>query len=520
MNASFMESLKSTLNEDFNVSITENGAVGYRTTGKNLLDLNFAISSLRGKSAKEISDRFAKAFYDDKVLAVKWLFYAGDVREGVGERNLFRVCMEWLANNYPEIAKAVVSLIPEYTRWDNLLILLDTNLKDTVVEVITNQLTEDMDNYKDKKSISLCAKWMPSINTSSKKTVRYAKTLIKSLHINEASYRKMLSKLRAYIDVTEVKMSAKEWDKIDYSKVPSRANLIYNDAFLRNDEDRRRAYLGALEKGETNINSSVLFPHDILHKYLAPSGYYCARRNLKAYDTALEQMWKALPNYVKEDSKTLCVVDGSGSMEDTVRGTKVSCLTVANALGLYFAERCSGPYKDTFITFSANPQLVNFNGLSSLRDKAAKALHYSECSNTNIEKTFDLILQTAVNNNLKQEDLPHNVLILSDMEFDSATGYGWHSTPKADARLFRIIADKFAQHGYKMPRLVFWNLNSRTGTIPVKENEMGVALVSGFSPAVVKMVLSGKLDPYECLLEQINSERYNKVEEALKAVKM
>lgn len=519
MSTNFMESLKSTLNEDFNVSVTENGAVGYRTTGKNLLDLNFAISSLRGKSAREISDRFAKAFYDDKMLAVKWLFYAGDVREGVGERNLFRVCMEWLANNHPEVAKAVVTLVPEYTRWDNLLVLLDTSLKDAVVEVIVKQLTEDMDNYKAKKSVSLCAKWMPSVNTSSKKTVRYAKTLVKALHINEASYRKMLAKLRAYIDVTEVKMSAKEWDKIDYSKVPSRANLIYNDAFLRNDEDRRRAYLGALEKGETKINSSVAFPHDILHKYLVSSGYW-GRSNLKAYDAALEGMWKALPNYVKEDSKTLCVVDGSGSMTSTISGTKVSCLTVANALGLYFAERCSGPYKDTFITFSANPQLVNFSGLSSLRDRAAKAFQYNECSNTDIEKTFDLILQTAINNNLKQEDLPSNVLILSDMEFDGATGYGWHGTPKADARLFRVIANKFAQHGYKMPRLVFWNLNSRTGTIPVKENEMGVALVSGFSPAVVKMVLSGKLDPYECLLEQINSERYNKVEEALKTVKM
>ena len=245
----FMESLKSTLNEDFNISVTENGAIGYRTTGKELLDLNFAISSLRTVTDKTIASKYSKAFYDDKLAAVKWLFYAGDVRGGVGERRLFRVCMAWLAKNEPKMAKAVLSLIPEYTRWDNVFALMGTDLEKDALDLITSQLTADLSNYQVNKPISLCAKWMPSVNTSSKKTRALAHKVIKHLDINERAYRKMLSALRKHLDVTEVKMSAREWSAINYEKVPSRANLIYNDAFLRNDEDRRRAYLDALEKG-------------------------------------------------------------------------------------------------------------------------------------------------------------------------------------------------------------------------------------------------------------------------------
>lgn len=510
MNKDFMSNLKATLNNEFNVSVTENGAVGYRTTGKNLLDLNFAVASLRNATAAEIQRKYAQAFYDDKITAVKWLFYAGDVRGGVGERRLFKICINWLADQEPEMAKAVMALIPEYTRWDNVFALLGTQLEKDVFELVTRQLTTDMKNYLANNSISLCAKWMPSINTSSKKTRRLAAKIVKRLNITEASYRKMLSALRKYLDVTEVKMSAKKWDAIDYQKVPSRANLIYNGAFLRNDEERRREYLGALEKGEVKINSAVLFPHDIANKYLRGC------RSLHVYDAALEGMWKNLPDYVKENGSTLCVVDGSGSMEwGNIGNTNVTALTVANALGIYFAERCSGAFKDKIITFSSRPQFIDLSNCQSLKDKLSKALSASECSNTDIEKTFDLILTTAVKNNMSQNELPKNILVLSDMEFDSATcqGYGYRTRNQT---LFDTISNKFSQAGYKMPRLVFWNLNSRTGTIPVKENDLGVALVSGFSPAIVKMVLSGKLDPYECLLEQLNAARYEAVEKALR----
>ena len=509
----FMENLRSEISNE--TQLTENGAVGFRTTGKNLLDLNFSITSLRNKSEDEIESKFVKAFYEDKMLAMKWLFYCRD-REAIGERRTFRTIMKYLASNHVEIAKEVLALIPEYGRWDDLWCLLDTELRYDIISIVKKQLNEDAKNMMENKPISLLAKWMPSINTSSFKTKNLAITLRKELGMTNVQYRKTLSKLRKYLNVVEVKMSAKEWNEINYSTVPSRANLLYNSAFLRNDEERRREYLAALERGDKNvkINASVLFPHDIVHRYHEVSGWYS--RKLKAKDTTLEELWKALPDYVKGNGNTICVADGSGSMTSTVGGTNVTALDVANALAIYFAERSSGQFKDNYITFSERPQLVDFSKANSLREKIEITRRHCEVANTNIEAVFDLILRTAISKNMKQEELPQNILILSDCEFDSMVNCGYRKKP--NQTLFNAIAAKYEEHGYRLPRLVFWNIMSRTGTIPVKQNDLGVALVSGFSPAIVKMVLSNSTDPYQCLLEQLNTERYAAVETALEGL--
>ena len=514
---SFMENLKAELNNE--TQLTENGAVGYRTTGKSLLDLNFSITSLRNKSESQIVDKFIDAFYEDKMLAMKWLFYCR-VRDAIGERRTFRAIMKYLASDHQDVAKAVIELIPEYGRFDDLWCLLDTEVKDDVITLVKKQLNEDAKNMMENKPISLLAKWLASEGASSKETKRYAKILREGLGMTQRQYRKTLSKLRSYLNVVEVKMSAKEWNGNDYSAVPSRANLVYNNAFLRNDEERRREYLAALERGDKNvkINASVVFPHDIVHKYTEGSWY----RNVKSKDTTLEELWKALPDYVKGAENTICVADGSGSMTSTVGGTKITALDVANALAIYFAERSSGQFKDNYITFSERPQLVDFSKANTLREKIAIALKHSEVANTNIEAVFDLILNTAISKNMTQDELPQNILILSDMEWDSCAtsnynGRGW-GYKRPNQTLFDTFAQKYAEHNYKLPRLVFWNICSRTGTIPVKENDLGVALVSGFSPAVVKMVLSNSTDPFECLLEQLNTERYQPVEEAIKKV--
>lgn len=509
---SFMNSLKETLNEDYNVSVTENGALGYRTTGKALLDLNFSISSLRNKTEKEIVDKFVDAFYEDKMLAVKWLFYARDAREGVGERRTFRAIMKYLASDHPNIAKAVLELIPEYGRWDDLWCLLGTELRYDIIDLVKKQLNQDAKNMMENKPISLLAKWCPSCNASSFETKKLANDIRKELGFTPAQYRKTLSKLRKYLDVVEVKMSNKEWSEIDYAAVPSRANLIYNSAFLRNDEERRREYLSKLEKGETKINAGVLFPHDIVHKYSTGNGWYSVGVK-STTDTTLEELWKALPDYVNGSGNTICVADGSGSMTSCIGGTNISALEVANALAIYFAERSSGQFKNNYITFSHRPQLVDFSKAKTLREKIEIALKHNEVADTNVEAVFDLILQTAINKNMTQDELPQNILILSDMEFNSCVRTNGRS--RLDSRLFKVIADKYAEHGYKLPRLVFWNIMSRTGTIPVKENDLGVALVSGFSPAIVKMVLSNATDPFECLVEQLNAKRYDAVEKAI-----
>lgn len=514
----FMSAIKSTLNNEMNVSVTENGAIGYRTTGKELLDLNFAVASLRKMSDAEVTKRFRKAFCEDQMLAMKWLFYSRDCREGIGERRLFRVVLADLVKSNPEMVIPVINLIPEYGRYDDLWCLLDNaEAAQTIYQLVDKQLVEDMNNMKKNTSISLLAKWLPSPNCSSEKTKKYAKQIYKALGLTEREYRKMLSQLRKYLDVVEVKMSAKNWSEIKYEAVPSRANLIYNNAFLRNDEERRREYLSKLEKGETKINASTLFPHDIVHKYMTGSMWSAC---LNPKDATIEALWKALPDTVQECGNTIVVADGSGSMTTRVdNNSGVTALEVANALAIYFAEHSSGQFKDKYITFSERPQFVDFSNCKSLHAKLQTALAHNEVANTNIEKVFDLILTTAINNHMHQEDLPQNVLIISDMEFDGCVSCGnssrWERN-RPTQKLFDVITQRFANAGYKMPRLVFWNVASRTGTIPVKKNELGVALVSGFSVNVAKMVMSGKTDPFECLLETLNSERYTPVEEALR----
>lgn len=505
----FMSSMENTLNgNEFNKSYTENGALGYRSSGKSLLDINFKASSLRRAGESEITSSFEKAFAEDKIHALKWLFYLRDAREGLGERRSARIIMRYLASTEPEIMKALVPLMGEYGRFDDLFCLVGTDCEEDVLMYIKKQLEIDKIQMKKNKPISLVAKWLPSCNASAARTKELGAIVRKYLGMNEAEYRKMLSEMRKYIDVVERKMSAGEWGAIDYERVPSKANILYKNAFLKRDEERRRAYLESLEKGEAKINSSVNFPHDIVHGYVGGGWRFNANNK---EDKTLEALWKALPNMVKENGNTLVVRDGSGSMCCSVDpNSSVTALEVATALAIYFAERSFGEFKDKFITFSSRPSLIDMSNLNTLAEKIRRCYAENDISNTNIEATFNLILSTAVRTHMKQEDMPRNILIISDMEFDGAT------TGRVNETLFQTIAKKYEDAGYKLPRLVFWNVNSRTGTIPVKENDLGVALVSGFSVNVCKMVLSGELDPYKCLIEQLDTERYAPVEAAVK----
>lgn len=490
-------------------AVTENGAIGYATTGKNLLDMNFKLASYRHCSDDEIINDFAKAYAEDPLLSVKFMFFAGDIRGGAGERRVFRTCLKWLAGMRPDWGKAILPLVSEYNRWDSLMCLFDTPVEADMLELLKTQLTRDVLDRISGKSISLLAKWMPSANTSSKTTRQLARRIIKAWGWSEKQYRKALSDLRAYLKVTEVSMTANAWGAIDYQAVPSQANIRYRNAFLRHDEERRRDFLEKLSTGEAKINSSVTSPHEIVHAY-SMGGWDCKP---KEYDQALESMWKSLPDYVQGDGGSIAVVDGSGSMSNTIGCTNITAHNVARGLGLYFAERLSGPFKDKYITFSEKPQLVDFSNLGTLRERLALACRYDACENTNIEAVFDLILNTAVHNRLAQKDLPANIVVISDMEFDACARDS--DNRGMDRPLFTIIAKRYRDAGYKLPRLVFWNVDSRTGTIPVQENECGVALVSGFTPAIVKMVLSGKLDPLDVLREMLDSPRYAPVEAAL-----
>lgn len=491
---SFTNALKNTLSNA--VQLTENGAVGYVTTGKHIVDMFFKISSYRNMSESDIKKDFAKVYAEDPTLAVKFAFYVGDIREGLGERRVFKAMIEWLSK--VEAFDKLIKYIPEYNRFDSLFVLRGTELEGKMVKLVKQQLTAD----KNSDHPTLLAKWMPSINTSSEKTKELGRWFASELGMSEREYRKTLSGIRKKLEIVESKMCAGEWDDVNYEHVPSKANLNYKDAFLKHDETRRREFLGKVLKGEAKINSGVNFPHDVLHKY----GYYP-----RAKDDAVEALWQNLKNTLTDSASNIMVVrDGSGSMTSTIGGTTVSALEVATALSIYFSERQTGEFKDKFITFSSRPQFVDLSKQKTLFDKVRTCYAYDECSNTNIEATFDLILNTVVKNNLKQEEIP-DLLIVSDMEFDGATTLGWHAGEGAFTTLFKTIERKFKAHGYELPKLIFWNVMSRTGTIPMKENTAGVGLVSGFSTNVIKAVLSNELDPFKAIEKILNSSRYENI---------
>ena len=494
----FMNALENSLSPS---SYTENGARGYASTGHALLDMNFKVPSYRGADEETIYNDFCDAFRENQMLALRWLFYARDVRGGLGERRLFRAIMNWLAEDRPTLAEALLPLIPEYGRWDDLMMLVDCpSVRREVVALINEQFFKDnLEVRKKNGHPSLLAKWLPSANASSAETRRRAKIIYEALGMTESAYRKHLSILRKRLKVVERDMSANKWDKIDYPAVPSKANLIYRDAFKRHDAERYEAFLEKVERGEEKINAATLFPHEISKQYDMYNIRYGTKEN-----STLEALWKNLPNVIPPEASTLVVSDTSGSMIGTP-------LEISLALSIYFAERLGGPFKNKFITFAANPHFIDLTGCDSLLEKLKKAYYNSDCSNTNIERVFELILSLAKSHHLSQSDLPKNVFIISDMEFDA-------NQFNADECLFDSIAARFVEAGYTLPRLVFWNVASRTNTIPMREGPNGVVLVSGYSPNAMKMVMSGKLDPYECLVDTLMSPRYDAVEEAFNKI--
>ena len=512
----FMEAMKTENNQ--RKTFTENGAVAYETAGKALTDFVFATTAFRNESEEAIQKEFAKVYFENSMDASKLAFWERDCRGGNGERRLFRVCLKWLAKNKPEVAKAVIKLVPEYGRFDDLWCLLDTSIKKEVCAFVKEQIEDDMEKSIVGKPISLLAKWLPSINTSSSETRHYAEILRNYLGLTPRQYRKTLARMRQYLDVVEVKTSANRWNEINYESVPSQANIKYTDSFMRHDLERRTEYLESLKKGDTKIIASVLQPHEIVSKY---TGYF---GDVHEYDEALEQLWKALP--AKSLDNTLVVRDGSGSMTGGYN-TKIKPLDVATGLAVYMADHNHGCWKDKWITFSSNPKIIDQSGCENIHDKFVLAYDEAECSNTDIEKTMMLILNTAINNHCSQEDMPKNIVIVSDMGFDVGTrqvirstyGFGNFTSVDVTKSLFDDIADAYKEAGYQLPRIIFWNVaGEMKNGIPMQQNELGVILISGFSVQLLDMVMSGETNPYKAILETINSLRYQAVEDAIKDI--
>ena len=469
---------------------TENGADAKNTTDSALLDMFATIGSMRTRSEDEIIQKFELAFQEDPLGAMRCLFYARDIRgNGLGERRVFRVILPYIANKHLKELANNICLIPEYGRFDDFYSLIGTEAEEIVWELIKEQLTEDQKSMIENKPCSLLAKWLKKADASSPNTRKLGIYTAKKLGMSVYEYKRLCVKLRKYIDVVEQRMSAREWDTINYPAVPSRAMMNYRKAFARHDEERFNEYLNKVQSGEQKINSATLYPYDIVEKILYQH----------EDSKVLEAQWDNLPNYVDGEVNAVVMADVSGSMSGRPMATSIG-------LAMYFAERNKGAYHNLFMTFSGNPQFVELKG-NTITEKIRFISRANWQMNTDLEKALLRILDVAIQNHCSQEEMPKSLIIISDMEIDEA------DDQKHRENFYDYVSRVYEEHGYKIPNVVFWNVDSRHDVFLADKNRKGVQLVSGQSASTFKNLI-GCVDktPVEMMYSVLNSERYQAVQ--------
>ncbi len=457
-----------------NVARTTNGMKALKSTLSNTTDLFFKIGASRGK---DITGQFKKAYAENREMALRVAQWARDVRGGAGERELYRQVLKYLEKNASDelLTTRVLENTAEIGRWDDLLIFTNADVKAKAFGLIRNAL---------EAGNGLCAKWMPRKGPISIELREF-------LGWSPKFYRKRLVELTK---VVETQMCAKEFDSINFSHVPSLAMSRYSKAFGKNAPDAFTAYKEALKKGDpkvAKVNAGAVYPYDIV-------------KNVRRGDSALaNEQWKALPNFMG-DASVLPLVDVSGSMTCKAGGhqskSDITCLDVAVSLGLYCSDKNTGPFKDVFLTFSSNPKFVTVTGTLSQKVSTMERSNWE--MSTDLNKAFDEILRVAIQNNVAREDMPKVLLILSDMQFNCCRGY--------DDRAIQMIRRKYNDADYEMPNVVFWNINAHEN-VPVRFDEKGTALVSGFSPSIMKAVLAADMDsmtPEAVMKKAVMSDRY------------
>lgn len=480
-----------------NTKLTENGAVAYSTLGNALTDLFAQVGSLRPRTEAEIAKKYADAFAVDALLATKMLFYAGNVRGGLGERRTFRICLKWLATNHPSIVIKNIELIPHFNRWDSLFVLIGTKAEADMWKFVAKQMNADMAAVAASKAtrkpqaISLLAKWMPTETASSKNTRDLAFKAMRNLGMTPRSYRKVLTALRKHLKVVEASMSAQEWNDILYPQVPSYAMKNYRSAFMRHDPDGFSAYKTSLVKGETKINASTLYPYDLVRQYT--NGGWDGSRCMA--DDIVEAQWKALPNYVSGENNILIMADVSGSMYGRPIDTSVSLAT-------YFAQRNKGDYHNLYMSFTDRPHFITLREGASLAE-CVRTLYKTDVGyNTNLEAAFNEILAHALRNGVSRNEMPTALVVVSDMEIDR-----YMRTHNLD--FVETMRIKFARHGYVLPKLIMWNVEARHDTFLSKQD--GVICVSGQSASTFRE-LCGNLDgktTWDIMCETLGNKMYD-----------
>lgn len=481
-----------------NYAVTENGALAHKTTRSAVYDMFALGGAYRKRNDEDCILLFKNALEENETLALKCLFYLRDCRGGQGERRFFRVCYKWLAQKHANVARRNFELISEYGRYDDVIYaLIGTPLENDALEFIKNQLALDLEC----KTPSLLAKWLPSENASAVKTKKMGNIIREYLGMTHREYRKTLSILREKINLLERLMSANRWDEIEFDKIPSKAGLIYKNAFARRDIIAKK-YEAFAKSEDTKVNASTLYPYDVVHKAVEGTrGWGYSFRDMSATDRAMvEKYWENLPDYLEGKScKMMCVVDTSGSMT----GSEASApINVAIGLGMYCAERIGGPFKNHYISFSSRPQLIKIEGVDFV-DKVRRIYKTNLCENTDLVKTFRMLKEIALT--AKPEDIPETIVVISDMQIDCGSRfYGSNVATEMES-----MRREWEKAGLKMPKLVYWNVEAR-GAANFLDDGPNVTYVSGCSPVIFQQVISG-VTGYELMLKKLESARYEAI---------
>lgn len=478
--------------------LTENGGLSFDKLliGKfpKNLTLFGIVGSLRSREVRDIEQMFAEAFHEDGALATRLMFYAGDVRQGLGERRVFNIMLKWMANNQPEILRKNIIYIPVYNRFDSWYTLVDTPIEDSMWENMKAVYTLDHVAMSTGDNPTLLAKWMKSINTSSAKSRELGFKTMKALGFkNEKEYRQKLSRMRARLRVTEKLMSANRWDGIEYSAVPSYAMKNYASAFTQHDRERFEEFMKKVVSGEEKINASVLYPYDLAEIFIENIPGYCNEVDKTTIEVANAQ-WKALPNYLEgNDMNVLCMADISESMIGRPMASSIG-------LSVYFAERNKGAFHNQLMTFSSDAKFVKLEDSMTPAEKINKVYDTQASYTTDLDKCFRVLLKTAVSYDVPAEDMPKAIIILSDNEIDRFQhGYG--------EDIIKTHQKQFKEFGYELPKIVFFQVESRHNTFLTQENSI---FVSGQSASTFKSLLAN-LDKTgeEVMWNTLMSERYD-----------
>ena len=474
---------------------TENGAAALNSTSDARLDLFGVIGALRGADQARIERLFSEAYRADPLFATKIAFYARDIRGGLGERETFRTIMRYMAQMHPEALRPNLDLIGVYGRYDDLYCLIGTPLEAEMWAAMKTRFEEDRRNLEKGEAVSLLAKWIKTADASSAKTRELGILTARKLGYSVYEFKRIVRALRRRIGVIETLMTEGRWDEIRYPEVPSRAMMIYRDAFRRHDGERYELFVNRAVAGQEKIHAGTLYPYDIVEKVAPRLGCYFSASTLNM-DPALEAQWRQLPDYVEPGTNALVIADTSGSMTGRPMATSVG-------LAVYFAERNRGAYHNMFMSFSGTSGIQVLRG-ETLAQKIDSINMNDWSGSTNLRAAFEHVLNIAIRNHVPQEEMPKSLIIISDMEIDYCGDRDW--------TFYDMMAEMYRMNGYIIPNIIFWNVNSRHDVFHADKNRKGVQLASGQSAAVFRQVMQTVgMNPVEAMEKVINSERYEAI---------